>query len=64
MIYVAFLPTTYFGKYALGYYPYPFIDWQTWYSYAVLLALAIMQIICFFGLAAGSNYFKRKCMEK
>ena len=64
VLYVIYLPFTYIGKWFLGYFPYQFITWNTWYSYAVLIALAIMQIIFFFGLAFLSNYFKRKYLMK
>eukprot|EP00347_Sterkiella_histriomuscorum_P019091 403342983 len=64
ILYVIYLPFTYIGKLSLGYFPYYFINWSTWYSYAVLIALAIMQIICFFILAFISNYFKRKYLMK
>jgi hypothetical protein len=64
ILYAIFIPFTYLGKFVLGYFPYPFIDWSTWYSYAVLIALGIMQVLAFFGLAFLSNYLKSRYLMK
>lgn len=64
ILYAIYIPFTYIGKFFLGYFPYPFISWNDWYSFAVLIALAILQVISFFGLAFLSNYLKRKYLMK
>jgi len=42
ILYLVYLPFTWLGKFVLGYWPYPFITWNTWYSYGLLLALALL----------------------
>lgn len=64
ILYVIYLPMTYLGKFSLGYYPYYFITWNTFYSYAVLFALGLIQTLAFFGVAFVSNYFKKAYIEK
>lgn len=64
VVYAIYLPFTYLGKFVLGYFPYSFITWSTWYSYAVLIALALLQVIAFFILAFGSNSLKKSYLSK
>ena len=64
VIYAGYLPLTYLGKYALGYYPYPFITWTTWYSYFMIISNAALQVACFVGLAIVNNRLKRGQMER
>ena len=64
MIYIVYVPMTYIGYFALGYYPYSIITWDNWYSFEVLIALGILQIVCFFAIALSNNYFKRRLLEK
>lgn len=64
VVYIVYLPFTYLGKFVLGYYPYAFLTWNTWYSYFVLLALALLLVLTFFVLAFISNSFKKKYIEK
>lgn len=42
VIYLAYMPMTYLGKFVLGYFPYYFITWDTWYSYAILFGLGML----------------------
>ena len=61
-IYGAYLPLTFIGKSVLGYYPYPFITWTTFYSYFMLISLGLLQTACFLGIAYVNNTVKRKLM--
>ena len=42
VVYCCYMPMTYIGYFFLGYVPYPFITWNTLYSYVVLLGLGIL----------------------
>lgn len=64
VIYIIYVPMTYFGKFALGYYPYYVVTWNNWSSFAVLIGLALMQMICFFIISFLNNFLKRKYLEK
>ena len=47
MFYLLFIPFTYIGKYYLGYFPYPFITWNSFSSFVWLFGLGILHVICF-----------------
>ena len=64
LIYCCYLPLTYFGKFALGYYPYQFITWTTLYSYFMVISLGLLIIGSFLGVASLNNRLKRDQMEK
>ena len=64
LLYCCYVPLTYFGKFALGYYPYPFITWTTFYSYFMLISLGVLIIASFLGVASLNNRLKRDQMEK
>jgi hypothetical protein len=40
--YVAYLPMTYIGKFALGYPPYEFLTWDNFFSYVVVIGLGLL----------------------
>lgn len=62
-IYCVYMPMTYIGKFVLGYFPYPFITWDTLYSYVMLLFLGLLQVACFYGVAYTNNTLKRKYLD-
>lgn len=64
VIYLVYCPMTYFGKFALGYYPYFFITWDTLGSYLTLLGLGVLQVLCFLGFALGNDRLKRRYLDR
>lgn len=64
IIYLCYVPMTYFGQFSLGYYPYSFVTWDTFGSYATLIGLGLLQVACFFGIAFCNNRFKTRYLEK
>jgi hypothetical protein len=63
-IYLCYVPLTYFGHFFLGYYPYPFITWDTVASYLILIGLGLLQTACFFGFALANNKLKARYMSR
>jgi hypothetical protein len=64
IIYLCYVPFTYLGKFALGYYPYFFITWDTFYSYFMLFFLGLIQVICYLALMYLNNRLKRDQMDR
>lgn len=62
-VYVVYMPMTYIGKFVLGYFPYYFITWDTWYSYIMLFTLGLLQVICFFIFSFLNNRLKQKYLD-
>ena len=62
-IYLSYVPLTFLGYYALGYFPYAFISWDTWYSYFMLIVLGLLQLACYFGVALLNNRLKRRYLQ-
>jgi len=64
IVYLAYVPMTYLGSFALGYFPYAFITWDTLASYLYLLGLGLLQVVCFVVIALANNKLKTRYTEK
>ena len=64
IVYLAYVPMTYFGSYALGYFPYAFITWNTVASYLYLTGFGLLQVACFVVIAFANNKLKTRYTEK
>jgi hypothetical protein len=60
LIYLAYVPLTYIGRYILGYFPYPFITWDTLDSYLVLLGFGALHALCYFVISKLNNTLKKE----
>lgn len=54
----SFLPLSYFSKDIVGYYPYSFVDYSSWKSYAWLGGVVALNQFFYFVVARGTNYLK------
>jgi hypothetical protein len=63
-IYAAYVPMTYLGYYALGYFPYSFITWDSLNSFLYLLGLGALHVACFGVILIANNKFKQRYLEK
>lgn len=64
IIYLVYVPWTYFGKYFLGYFPYSFITWKTVYSFVWLGGLGLLHVFAFCVITSCNNKFKTQYVKK
>ena len=63
-IYAAYVPMTYLGYYALGYFPYSFITWDSLNSFLYLLGLGALHVAWFGVILIANNKFKQRYLDK
>lgn len=64
IIYLVYCPMTYFGKYALGYFPYFFITWDTFGSYVTLLGLGVLCALLFLCFSKLNDSVKERYLRR
>jgi hypothetical protein len=64
IIFLAYCPMTFLGKFVLGYFPYYFITWDTLGSYLTLLGLGTLCALLFIGVAYGNNRIKQRYLDR
>lgn len=48
----------------MGYFPYYFITWDNFQTFATLGGLGLIEIACFYGFAYANNTLKTRYLEK